>query len=1025
MTVAPLPSPRQSARGNGRRRFAKRFLVALSLILALVVIAWLRSRASEEPAFLVEQASRALAASRFAASVEFASRVPRTDRRWPRAALIAGEAESRQGRFVEAAAFFDSVPCDGSPEGVLAALSLGDTWRRLGALTESEKAFRNVLRCDPWDQLATERLVLLLTLTGRRWEAVPYLQSQIETGSAPQEVYVILADPERPLENPEFIRECHAQRPQDPLVQLGMAVQELTEGRTAVATSLLRQVVETIPDCLTAQALLGELLIDGRPEEFAEWSASLPANADEDAEIWFAWGLHARQKGHLTVAARCFGETVRRMPNHRRGNYQLGQVLIALRGDPDKPSSVPAEVPAASFAARAQDLNALSQALERVQNSSGRSETSVRTTIELLEATGQIRLAYAWAIRAAAMFPSSQWPSASVERLHTNVAIRSWAILPAADLASGLDFTGWPGIETVLQPNGAKGDPSTAASPVRFRLETSETLDFTYFNGKVAGRRGARMQEQTGGGVGVLDFDRDGSPDLFFPQGGAWPADEDHPLGDVSSQDQLFRNRQGTRFEPVTLLAGLVDGDFGQGCAAGDLDNDGFPDLYVANIGTNRLWRNNGDGTFSRHVPEGLPLPQTWTTSCAMVDLNADGLPDLYDVNYVMGEQIYERVCNGRACSPRGFAGTPDDIWTNDGQGGLARHIPAAAEVDGKGLGIVAFVQETSAQGTPVRPHLFIANDQVPNFFLRNEPGGGTEDGLRLANEGFASGLAFNQDGLAMASMGVAADDADNDGLLDLFVTNFKDEYDSLYLQQSGGVFTDVSRSAGLRNDNFRYVGWGTQFLDADLDGASDLVAVNGHVDDYRDEGGDYQMPPQFYRNLGDGRFMQPSAADLGPYFGEKFLGRGLARLDWNGDGRMDFAVSNVNAAAALVSNATEAPGRFLNVRLVGTKSSRDAIGTTVEVRAGERRWIKQLVGGDGYMASNERVLQFGVGAAAEVDSIEVRWPSGSISRTDGVQTDDTLVFVEEGRAALTLGGENPSLVAVVPAKPENQDAAR
>ncbi len=981
---------------------------------------WFRATSPEERLRAAEQA---LARRDFGAALELASQVPHGGRHASRAALVAGEAALQLGNLESAAEHYAAVPRDGSTEGNLAEIARAELWFALGRLAPLEEELHRILERDPENAPARGRLIQVLTLEGRRWEAIPLLAARLDAHQGGLDIFLTLTDPERPVENSELLRTWERSSPKEGLVQLCLAIQSATEGRPDAARLRLDSFLSRHPGSLPGQALLGGLLIAGGDQAFRDWHAALPAGAEANPDIWCVRGLYAQQAGKPLVAARCFWETVRRAPNHRRATYQLGQTLISLRETGESAAAAIDATDAESFAARARSLNSLSQILEKVHSSEGRSEPAVRRTISLLEETGQVRLAYHWAMLASAAFPRSGWPNETLTRLAKTEGVDSWNVPDGADLSRRVDLASWPGIDSLLAPGQEHRSsplPQRDLAEIRFRREDEGRLDFTYFNGKIAGARGARMQEQTGGGVGVLDFDCDGWPDLFLPQGGAWRADEDHPAGDSSARDSLFHNRGGKTFDRV-VAAGLGDGDFGQGCSAGDLNHDGFPDLYVANIGLNRLWINNGDGTFS-NLPFGLPpLPETWTTSCAIVDLNADGHPDLYDVNYVTGERVYERVCNGKACSPRGFTGVPDDLWLSDGQGGFSRHVPSAAEVDGKGLGIVAFTQETAG-----RPNLFIANDQVPNFLLRNTPTG-TGDDLHLENEGFASGLAFNLDGLAMASMGVAADDANGDGLLDFFVTNFQDEYDALYLQQPGGVFTDGSTAAGLRGDNFRYVGWGTQFLDADLDGESDLVAVNGHVDDYRSEGGEYGMLPQFYRNLGAGRFAQLSVQELGSYFGDRFVGRGLARLDWNRDGLIDFAVSNIGEPAALVTNATgpRGRGRFLNCRLVGTKSSRDAIGTTVEVRAGERRWIKQLVGGDGYMASNERVLQFGVGAAAEVDSIEVRWPSGSISRTEGVQTGDTLVFVEEGRAALTLGGENPSLVAIVPAKPENQDAVR
>jgi hypothetical protein len=438
--------------------------------------------------------------------------------------------------------------------------------------------------------------------------------------------------------------------------------------------------------------------------------------------------------------------------------------------------------------------------------------------------------------------------------------------------------------------------------------------------------------------------------------------------------------------------------------AVGDYNADGFPDLYLANVGQNRLYQNDGDGTF-RDVTEesGLDLAG-WTSSCLMADLNADGLPDLFDVTYLTGPEVYAIICQKKGCSPSVFEGVPDRLHINQGDGTFRWIEGATPETNSKGLGIVAFdLFERN------RPCLFVANDQVPNHFLRNLPSGDPIN-IRLEDQAFLSGLGHNMDGLAMACMGIAADDVNHDGLLDLFVTNFKSEPNTLYIQDVEGLFIDRTHLSGLYHPSLPMTGWGTQFFDADLDGASDLVVTNGHV--YPEEETEYLMPTQFFQNDGQGRFAELLAEDLGPYFEKKHAGRSLARLDWNRDGRMDFVVSNINEPAALLTNSTETEGHSLGVRLVATQTARGAIGSIVEVEAGGRKWTKPLMAGDGFQASNERLLHFGLGSADIVSSITVTWPSGRMDKLKDLPPDGVLELVE-GMSATFTQGSRPKSVAV------------
>jgi hypothetical protein len=533
------------------------------------------------------------------------------------------------------------------------------------------------------------------------------------------------------------------------------------------------------------------------------------------------------------------------------------------------------------------------------------------------------------------------------------------------------------------------------AARIRFEEATESGIEFIYNNGADPATKGARMIEQTGGGVGVLDFDGDRLPDLYFTQGSEWKTGETSPTESEGMTDRLYRNRGGRDFADVTFLANLGDRRFSQGCAAGDVDNDGFVDLSVGNIGRNRLYRNNGDGTFDDVTADAGLTGADWTSSCTTVDLNADGFPDLFEAGYVSGPDVYERLCQGHGCSPSNFTGVIPRLHISRGDGTFAAVPVPVPQEDAKGLGVLA-VNLTSRD----RPSLLITNDQVPNFLLKSLPGEGPLN-IGLEEEGFLSGLAINADGVSLAGMGIAADDLDGNGLVDFLITNFQDESNSLYRQDSPGLFVEVARQSNLSAASWSFVGWGTQALDADLDGNPDLVLANGHVDDFSDKGGGYKMRPQFFRNRGDCRFEELKEDGIGPYFSRELLGRGLSRLDWNADGRMDFVVSNIGDRASLVTNQSEGVGRFLNVRLHGTIGARDAIGTVVEVVAEGRTWTKQLMAGDGYMASNERFLQFGLGSASAVSEIRVHWPSGTDTTVKNPPLDATIELVESPELSL------------------------
>ena len=485
--------------------------------------------------------------------------------------------------------------------------------------------------------------------------------------------------------------------------------------------------------------------------------------------------------------------------------------------------------------------------------------------------------------------------------------------------------------------------------------------------------RGARGDwhpvETMGSGVAVLDYDGDGAPDLFFVQGGEVPG-TGRPPGIVGA---LYRNEGNGRFGDVSEPAGFgapapVEGH-GMGAVAADYDNDGDPDLLVTRVGTDLLYENRGDGTFGLR-DAGLNAAG-WAASAAFSDLDGDGDLDLFVTHYLDWSPANNPVCARTIagepvrsyCLPDAFSGVPDLLYENRGDGSF-RDVSEAAGVGlrtGKGLGVLA----ADLVGDPL-PDLYVANDTVPNFLFENL------GGLRFRERGLPAGVAYDGDGNALAGMGVAAADIESDGDLDLFVTNFQGEANNLYVADRHGVFRDVSFLSGVGRPSLDWLGFGAVFADLDNDAAPDLCIANGHVLDNAPvlyPGTDYRQRDVCFRNLG-GSF-QPVVLE-----GPPAVGRGLAAVDFDGDGRLDLVVSRSGGSPALLRNGGDPAPRAV-LRLVGRVSNRDGVGAEVVVERGGRRRRSVVTAGSSYLSSGAREVWIGLGPGAP-DSVRVRWPTGA-----------------------------------------------
>lgn len=954
-------------------RARRELLSGVGILLIICLALWGGSRFLFDEARLLRQAEQELSVGNYENVQTLCRRILVRKPESSQALQLAATAAENQGRPEFAVRFLQRISSDDRQANSDRWLHCGNLKLELGSLSAAERFFRLALEQDPSRISAIERLIFVLRIEGRNWEAQTLILELLKRDRLqPDNLYVLATTEWIWLDGREtqFLAYCRAQYPDEYLSLLAQARNLVLREDCPSALPLLQTIARKHPEVLEAQARLGYAILRVRgnspgPEGIADWIRHLPSGAENDPEISFVCGLSCLESGDELGAIGYFGRTVSVAPNHREANYQLSQLLQRL-GD--------AKV-AAAFADRAARLARVDDLVRELQHT----PSLIRELTELMESLGRPREAAGWLKVALNQNPSPAWAVAAAERLSSVLASDPPLVLPDALPGRMVDWSNYPipKWDKLAVTSSDSSSPVDRTSGQHFSFvdeAESAGIQFMYDNGAAPSSGQAYMFEFSGGGVAALDFDGDGWPDLYLTQGGRWPSADT----DVASIDRLYRNLGAGEFDDVTRSSGLGDERFSQGVTVGDYDNDGFADLYVANIGENRLFHNNGDGTFDDVTTTTGSAGDDWSLSAALADLNGDSLPDLYVVNYLSGPDVFQRVClhNGRPvqCFPTSFAAAQDRLYVNLGDGTFrdATEQSGIAIPDGKGMGLVVADVDGSR-----RPSILVANDTTANFLFRNDtpvPGAVPQ----FLECGVLAGVAFNDSGLPQSSMGVAAGDANEDGLLDFVVTNYLREASNLYLQNIDHTFRDMSHAAGLRVPSLNMLKWGVQFLDADLDGRLDLVIANGHLDDYSDNAVPYKMPTQIFRNIGEGRFVELPGERLGSYFQRPVLGRAVARLDWNRDGREDFCVTHVDVPFALLTNRTKPAGHSLRLSFQGVVSSRDAIGATVRVRIGSRILERQLTAGDGFEARNEPQLIVGLGAAEEADSVDVIWPSGS-----------------------------------------------
>jgi len=530
-----------------------------------------------------------------------------------------------------------------------------------------------------------------------------------------------------------------------------------------------------------------------------------------------------------------------------------------------------------------------------------------------------------------------------------------------------------------------------AAQSIQFRDITSQAgIHFIHNNGAFGKKW---LPETMGPGCAFIDYDNDGYPDILLVNGEDWLGHQR-----TLSTLKLYHNNHDGTFTDVTRKAGLAVSIFGLGVAIGDYDNDGYDDIFISALGQSRLFHNNGNGTFADVTKEaGLWGPNEFSTGAAWVDYDRDGKLDLIVANYVQWSPQTDIYCtldgvHKSYCTPESYKGSSARLWHNLGNGKFEDVTQRAGLYDqtSKSLGVA--ILDYNGDGWP---DILLANDTQPNKLYLNKKDGSFEE------RGVAAGIAFSEDGIARAGMGVDTADYDRSGHPSILITNFANQMLSLYHNEGDGLFVDEAPRSEVGRATLVTLGFGCFFFDYDNDGWSDIFVADGHIENEIErvqKRVSYAEPPHLFRNLGAGKF-QEVTQQMGAGFASPKVARGAAYADIDNDGALDVLLTT-NAGRAWLFHNEGGTNHSLRVKLAGTKSNRDGIGAIVRVNVGSGKQWQMLRSGSSYLSQSELVLTLGLGAQKQVDSLEVQWPSGQVDKLANIPGDQ-MITIQEGKGII------------------------
>lgn len=898
--------------------------------------------------------------------------------------------EAAAGDLSGAVDLLDAIPND-HPEAGIPALGQSAQWCvELERYDEAQRRYREVLSSIPDAAPALRQLAYLLNRQGRRHEAADYVQELCKLGNVRQdELHSLIVLSHAMHDDPsEVASDDNEEARYPPIGTSGVARKLFTDGKFVEAAAQIHDLVDRGDAPPEVVALYGRAVVEAQDDDrFQWWLSKTDDRTQEFADYWAAVGTYLISQRRFEEATRALLEAVDRDYSDLNSAGRLVQTL----------STLGREEASQIWFDRWDKINETVKVNNRVSKTKTPDPSDIEHLAGLLEELHRPLEALMWKsiagiYRGVDSSKLAQWNAQRKQIVTSQTGFpkqfqRLCGFDPAEFAMPELHIQG-----SVSLPKRREASPSIPLIVPEFLNVASRVgMDHAY---QVAGRPqafGFAIYQTWGGAVVALDYDRDGWCDLFLTQGGAEP-----PTFIGQQSDQLYRQSKGKLFD-VTSPSGTENLRYALGATAGDWNQDGFPDLVVSCIGADLMWINNGDGTFTQ-----LPslAPPNWNrvpSSLAMADLTGDSLPDIFSTSYVDDPSMIalpKRNGQGEvlgAMAPLQFEPGADRLFENDARGNANVRTFTTEPKDVRlGLGIVV----TDFNDKPGN-EAFVGNDVCPDHLWVQDRSTGDWSDI-----GPAAGCAFGIRGSKTATMGIAASDFDGSGTIDLHITNFQDRNASLFLNL-GDAFLERNVQYGLAADSQAVLGFGTQAIDYDNDGDRDIVVTNGHIEKSLTIDAPFEQPAQLFCNLG-GRFQLMEVQDPSRYWAAQHLGRGLARLDFNRDGKSDFVITHLGERTALMINETNTTNHWLQLVLVGVTAERDAIGAKVQIRFDGKQATDWVIAGDGYFCRNEAVVSFGLGESDTVEEVAVTWPSGAQQRIENVAADQRMLIVE-GQEAFDL----------------------